>query len=103
MLELVKIVGALAWIVGLITLFLFPPVGMLVLLVAGVISIYTATKTRDKRHKDLVRAASQASKPTQKTAPSLSDRLKELEQLKEQGAISDEEYEKMRQQVLDQL
>lgn len=103
MLELAKIIGALVWIVGLVLLFVLWPVGVLVLVLAVIISIYTATKTREKRHKEIVQAASQGRPAPSKRAPSTSERLEELNRLREQGAISDDEYMSMRRDILDQL
>ena len=56
MLEIAKIVGAVAWVAGLLLLLLSPALGWLVLFVAVVISISTATRTRQQRHKELLEA-----------------------------------------------
>lgn len=88
-----KIDGGLAWIFGLFALFTVSPAGVLILVVALSISIYTATKTREKRDKEVVQAASQSKTPNEPRPPSATERLEELARLKDQGATTEEEYE----------
>ncbi len=52
--ELVKIVGALAWVVGVVMLFVVPVFGVAVLLVALLLSVWTTQKTRERRHQELL-------------------------------------------------
>ena len=59
----VKVVGGIAWIAGLVLLFVAPPFGFLVLLVAVVLSILSLTWTRQARHEEVVAAAGGGSAP----------------------------------------
>lgn len=98
-----KIDGALAWIFGRFALFTVPPAGVLILVVALSISIYTATKTRDKRDKEVVQAASQSKTPNEPRPPPATERLEELARLKDQGATTEEEYETKRIDIFGDL
>ena len=53
----VQITGAVAWVFGLIFLFLFLPLGVFLLVVASVLSIVSLTWTRQARHDEVVGAA----------------------------------------------
>ena len=57
--ELAKFVGALAWVVGVVMLFVAPVFGVVVLLVALLLSVWSTQKTREKRHQELVNATRQ--------------------------------------------
>lgn len=104
MVELAKIIGALAWVVGIFTIFLVPPLGIIALLVAVLITIYTVTKTREQRHQEVVHAALQGQESAPAQSPlSVSERLEELSRLKEQGAITEEEHEAKRREIIDEL
>jgi Flp pilus assembly protein TadB len=54
--ELVKFGGAILWIVGLVGLFLDPVFGMLVLVVALMLSIWSVQRTRQRRHQEVLDA-----------------------------------------------
>ncbi len=64
----VKIIGAIAWLAGLLFLFLYPPLGILLLLVAIVLSILSLTWTRQARHAEVVAAATGTTRPVEKSA-----------------------------------
>ena len=100
MLELAKFVGGVSWIVGVLLLFIVPEIGWVVLLVALLATIWVTTKTRERRHQELLAAQGR----TESQAPaSVSDRLAELDKIREAGGLSDEEYQDKRQQILDSL
>ncbi len=107
MLELVKFVGGISWVIGILFLFAVPPIGFLILLVALLCTIYATSKTREKRHAELLAASSsQTTAPAQPAStpqPSVASRLDELEKLKEAGTLTDEEYQEKRRQILDSL
>jgi len=109
MLEVAKFVGAMVWIVGFIFVFIFPPVGFFILLVALLISIATASRTRELRHQEIVSLAGKGPlvtrppTPSSPPKPSVSDRLGELDKLRETGVISDEEHQAKRQKILDEI
>ena len=97
--EVIKIVGGIAWPVGIVMLFVVPSFGILVLLLAIVLSALSIVWTRQSRHAELVQATSS---PTT-TPKATKARLAETEELKASGAISDAEYAQMRQRILDEL
>jgi Na+/H+ antiporter NhaD/arsenite permease-like protein len=55
--ELVKFGGAILWLVGLIALFVQPVFGVGVLVVALLMSVWSAQRTRQRRHEEIVEAA----------------------------------------------
>ncbi len=97
--EVVKIVGGIAWPVGFVLLFVIPTFGILVLLLAIVLSVLSIVWTRQRRHAELV----QATRPPTTTPKATDARLAETEELKASGVISDAEYTQMRQRILDEL
>ena len=72
---MVKIIGAIAWLAGLVLLFLFPPMGLLILLIAIVLSILSLTWTRQARHAEVVAAAKAQPSPAPPLKKSTADRL----------------------------
>jgi hypothetical protein len=109
MLEGAKLVAAMFWLVGLVFLFLVPPFGLFVLFIAILISIFTAAKTKEQRHDEIVSAVDTAASPSAgPTPPSVprpppSDRLAELDRLREAGVVSNVEYQAKRRQILDEI
>ncbi len=113
--EIVKLAGGLAWPVGLIVLFLLPPLGLTILFFAIVLTILSTSWTRQRRHNELVQAASPpmrsptiASDPP--VAPELTTpskdaqaRLADIDELKTSGAISEDEYIQLRRRILDEV
>ena len=100
--EVVELVGGIAWLVGLVTLFILPPLGLLILLVAIILTILSVVWTRQRRHQELVQAASPKAVPT--VAPKTpQDRLAALDELKASGSVSDDEYEQQRRRILDEI
>lgn len=108
MLEVAKFVGAMFWLFGLVFLFLLPPFGMFILLIAVLISVFTATKTRGRRHNEIVGAVGKippAAQPSTSAPPphSVADRLAELTKLRDTGLVSEEEYQTKRQDILGEV
>lgn len=104
MLELVKIVGGISWVLGLVMWVADPTLAMLALVVAIICTIYSVSKTREQRHKELVTA--QTVRPVAGASvksPSVAERLAELDKLKASGAINNDEYQAKRQQILDSI
>jgi len=62
--ELAKMAGGLAWVVGLVLLFTAPTIGLLMLLPAIGLTAYTTRKTRERRHQELLDAARQKPEET---------------------------------------
>jgi Flp pilus assembly protein TadB len=58
--ELVKFGGAILWLVGLIGVFVQPVFGLMVLVVALLLSIWSAQRTYQRRHAELVDAVRDA-------------------------------------------
>lgn len=58
--EFVKFGGAILWIVGLVGLFIQPVLGVLVLLVALLVSAGSVRRSRQRRHQELINAARHA-------------------------------------------
>ena len=102
-LELVKIVGGIAWVVGLVMLFVVPTAGILILALAIALTIVSVNRTREHRHKELLAAAQPRQTPEAQKPPDLADRLDRLDRLREAGKINDDEYASLRQQILDSL
>lgn len=100
--ELAKAVGGIAWAIGIVFLFVDPGFGIPILLVALTATIWVTTKTRQKRHEEIV-AAQRKSETPAPSQPPVSERLAELDKIREAGGLSDEEYETRRQQILDSL
>jgi Flp pilus assembly protein TadB len=55
--ELVRAVGGISWVVGILILFVSPTVGLVVLTVALLFTVWSVSKTREKRHQELLEAA----------------------------------------------
>ena len=100
---MVKIIGAIAWLAGLVLLFLFPPMGFLILLIAIVLSILSLTWTRQARHAEVVAAAKAQPSPAPPLKKSTADRLVELDALRAAGTITESEYEAQRAQILGEV
>jgi hypothetical protein len=76
---MVKVVGAIAWVAGLVFLFLFPPFGLFILFIAAVLSILSLTWTRQARHDEVVTAAGRSAVPVRAQNQSLvQERYQEL-------------------------
>jgi len=107
--EVVKFVGGLLAVIGIALLFVSPVLGLLVLALVGVLGVVSGIKTREKRHAELLEATQHPVKqrPVEPPATSASnvikERLSELEQLRSDGLVSDDEYETKRQEILDSL
>ncbi len=135
---MVKIAGAVAWILGVIFLFLFLPLGVFLLVVAVVLSILSLAWTRQARADEVVAAVGRGDRslsspvqlryqgllfeypdrspkrlwkqakldvrngwrPAVPLEKSTADRLVRLEALRGAGAITDDEYEARRAQIL---
>jgi hypothetical protein len=105
--ELIKVIGALMWLGGMILLFVAPPLGFLVLVGAIVLSFLSLVRTRRERHEELL-AATQS--PRYQEPPEMAKdeppehrvrgRLKELEALHRDGVITDAEYEQKRREII---
>lgn len=54
--ETLKIVGAITWVAGFIFLLVVPVLGVVVLIVAALLSVQSATKTRERRHQEILDA-----------------------------------------------
>lgn len=54
--ELLKAIGGIAWAVGLLTLLVEPAFGLAVLAVALLLSVRSVTKTRERRHREVLDA-----------------------------------------------
>jgi hypothetical protein len=68
--EIVKLIGGVAWLVGLVMLFLLPPLGILILLLAIVLTILSVVWTRQRRQNELIQAlSSPMARPNPADAP----------------------------------
>ena len=118
--EIVKLIGGVAWLVGLVMLFLLPPLGILILLLAIVLTILSVVWTRQRRQNELIQALSSpmarpnpadapaassptAHRPNPADAPDPTARLVEILELKASGAISADEYAQARKGIFDEL
>lgn len=104
--EIVKVVGGIAWLVGLILLFVNAALALLVLLIALILSVLSLVWTRQRRHDDLLEAAKGGAASAAARAPVPKDtqaRAAELESLRAAGTISDDEYERKRQLIIDDI
>jgi preprotein translocase subunit YajC len=54
--ELIRAVGGISWVVGLVLLFTVPVVGLIVLGVAVLATIWSVQQTRERRHQELLAA-----------------------------------------------
>ena len=100
--EVVKLIGGISWLVGLIMLFVRPPLGIVILLFAMVLTILSVTWTRQRRHDELVGSAARtAAAPT--SPKGTVARLAELDELKALGAVSDDEYAQERKRILKEI
>jgi Flp pilus assembly protein TadB len=57
MTEAIKILGGVAWAIGLVLLLVSPVLGLFVLLVAVVLSVRSVQMTRERRHQEILDAA----------------------------------------------
>jgi len=114
----VKVAGGILWFVGLILLLVFPPVGFLLLIVALILSILSLGWTRQARHDEQMEAqattasaVAAAAVPQQPPLPppapdaiaSAQERLQGLQQLHNDGLITDDEYEQKRKNIVDEM
>lgn len=58
--ELIRAVGGISWVVGIIVLFVQPTVGLLILALALILTVWSVTKTRERRHQELLDATRSA-------------------------------------------
>ncbi len=103
--EFVKIIGAVAWLLGILFFFVFPPVGIVMLLVALIITIGSAvSRTRSQRHDEMLQAMRVSEKQSQTppvTSPkSTADELAKLVELRDQGFLTDSEFEAAKKKYL---
>jgi hypothetical protein len=54
--ELIRAVGGISWVVGLVLLFTVPVAGLIVLGVAVLATIWSVQQTRERRHQELLAA-----------------------------------------------
>ena len=54
--EILKVVGGLVWVVALVTLFAYPPLGVGVLVVAVLLTTMSVMRTRERRHREILDA-----------------------------------------------
>jgi hypothetical protein len=57
--EFGKIVGAVAWLIGIILLAVDPAIGVGVLVLALLLSVRSVQKTRERRHQEMLDATRQ--------------------------------------------
>lgn len=55
--ELIRFVGGIGWVVGLILLVVSPTIGVIVLVFAVLATVASVTRTRERRHQELLDAA----------------------------------------------
>jgi hypothetical protein len=113
--SVVKVVGAILWFVGFIFLFIATPFGLLILVVALILSILSLTWTRQARHDELVDATSTSTQVSTSAAPAAPapsaadefatahERLQGLQQLHDDGLITDGEYDQKRKDIVDEM
>jgi hypothetical protein len=63
----------------------------------------TATSTPTVTSQDALPASAGAAKPSTRASPSIEERLRRLKHLREQDLITEEEYNRKRSEILDQL
>ena len=100
--ELAKAMGGVAWVIGIVAVVLEPIVGIIILVIALMLTLWVRSKDREQKHAQLVQAAQEPAQPAAQPA-SVSDRLAELDRLKAAGALTDEEYETKRQDIIGSL
>ena len=104
--ELVKLIGGFAWVIGLVLFFAVDPTaGMVVLAVAILATLWSRAKDRERKHAELVHASQKAA-PAPAPQParlSTAERLANLDALRQTGTISSDEHAAKRQAILDDL
>jgi ABC-type multidrug transport system fused ATPase/permease subunit len=85
------------WVIGII---IFPFLGILIYLIARGGSMHERSLQQAQRADSEFRQYVQSVSPTATAAPSPADELAKLARLKEQGAISDEEFERLKAQTV---
>lgn len=55
--ELIKIVGVFAWVIGFIMLFVVPVFGVMLLILAVLLTVRNISITREQRHQELLEAS----------------------------------------------
>ena len=103
MVEVFKFLGVVLWIGGAALFVVEPLLGVMILLIALLFTLWVLYKDREKKHAELIKASQKAIPTAPPHSPSVSDRLAELDSLKEAGTITDEEYEVKRQDILGSL
>ena len=112
MVNAIKTVGGLLWLTGIVMLFFDPSLAWLILAAALAATIYVMMKERDQTAEELVEDVEgepqpdiRPSSPTMTTTDPrpASERLAELEDLRETGAITQAEYEGKRREILDSI
>ena len=112
MVNAIKTLGGLLWLAGIVMLFFEPTTAWLILAAAFVATIYVMMKERDRTAEELVEEVEGAPTPDiEPSSPTMattdprpaSERLAELEELREAGAITEAEYEGKRREILDSI
>ena len=112
MVNVIKTVGGLLWLAGIALLFFEPNLGWLILAAAFASTIYVMMRERDRVSEELVEQVEGEPRPDiEPSAPTMattdprpaSERLAELEELREAGAITEAEYEGKRREILDSI
>ena len=110
MTEVLKFLGAIVWLGGAALLFVEPLIGGIVLVIALLTTLYVRSNYRKRKHAELIQASERAiptapppSLSVSEPSLSVSERLSQLDWLKDSGAITDEEYEVKRQEILGSL
>lgn len=106
--ELVKLVGAVLFVPGILLLFWQPAVAFVFLIPAVILSLLSLIWTREQ--KDIERKEAEWATPRTAPprsipprAPTPAERLKELKSLHVSGLLTDDEYEQKRKAIVDEM
>ncbi len=80
---------------------LLPIILVIGLVIVILYAVRQFNSKRDEQHDEMVSAIESAKETTLPTSPE--DRLAELDSLRDSGAVSDEEYEAKRREILDSI
>lgn len=112
MVNAIRTVGGLLWLAGIVMLFFEPSLAWLILAAAFAATIYVMMKERNQTAQELIDEVEGEPRPDiEPSSPSLattdtrpaSERLAELDELHEAGAITQAEYEGKRREILDSI
>jgi hypothetical protein len=110
MITFMRLFNLAVWLLGLVLLFTIPLLGVPVLIAALVLSILTGISVREDRHKELIEATKSAavtneppSSPNPAKDLSPEGRLGQLAKWREDGLITNDEYDQKRQEIIDEL